>query len=134
MSNQASNNKRIAKNAILMYIRMGITMVVGLYTSRIVLQQLGVEDYGLYNVIGGIIAMFGFLNGSMINATSRFITFYLAKNDSKMLNNIFSMTFLIHLCIGILILILGETVGLYYLNNNLRNHLPLLQQNTQLYN
>ena len=119
MSNQVSDNKRIAKNAILMYIRMGITMVVGLYTSRIVLQQLGVEDYGLYNVIGGIIAMFGFLNGSMINATSRFITFYLAKNDSKMLNNIFSMTFLIHLCIGILILILGETVGLYYLNNNL---------------
>ena len=119
MNSQESNNKQIAKNTIFMYFRMGITMIVGLFTSRIVLQQLGVEDYGLYNVIGGIITMFSFLNGSMVNATSRFITVYLAKKDSLMLNNIFSMAFLIHLCIGILILILGETIGLYYLNNNL---------------
>ena len=79
MVNIASNNKQIAKNTFFMYFRMGITMIVGLYTSRVVLQQLGVEDYGLYNVIGGIIAMFTFLNGSMVNATSRFITVYLAK-------------------------------------------------------
>lgn len=119
MSSIKENNKQIARNTIFMYFRMGITMVVGLLTSRIVLQQLGVEDYGLYNVIGGIITMFSFLNGSMVNTTSRFITVYLAKKDSLMLNNIFSMAFIIHLCIGILILILGETIGLYYLNNNL---------------
>lgn len=119
MSDNTSNNKQIAKNTFFMYFRMGITMIVGLYTSRVVLQQLGVEDYGLYNVIGGIIAMFTFLNASMVNATSRFITFYLAKKDNAMLNNIFSMAFLIHLCIAVIIFLLAETVGLYYLNNKL---------------
>ena len=94
-------------------------MIVGLYTSRVVLQQLGVEDYGLYNVIGGIVAMFTFLNGSMVNATSRFITIYLAKKDKGMLNNIFSMAFLIHLCIAVIILLLAETAGQYYLYNKL---------------
>ena len=102
-----------------MYLRMGVTMLVGLYVSRVVLQQLGVEDYGLYNVIGGIIAMFSFINGSMVNVSTRFITVYLAKNDIKMLNNIFSMSFLIHFSIGVVILLLGETIGLWYLNNKL---------------
>ena len=119
MTDNTSNNKQIAKNTFFMYFRMGITMIVGLYTSRVVLQQLGVENYGLYNVIGGIIAMFTFLNGSMVNATSRFITIYLAKKDNSMLNNVFSMAFLIHLSIACVILILAETVGLYYLNNKL---------------
>lgn len=114
-----NNNKQIAKNTLFMYLRMGVTMLVGLYVSRIVLQQLGVEDYGLYNVIGGIIAMFSFINGSMVNVSTRFITVYLAKNDIKMLNNIFSMSFLIHFSIGVVILLLGETVGLWYLNNKL---------------
>lgn len=115
--NNSTNNKRIVKNTLFMYFRMGITMVVGLYTSRIVLRQLGVEDYGLYNVTGGIIAMFGFLNSSMTNATSRFITFYLAKGNNDDLRNIFSMASLIHICIAVMVLILGETVGLWYLNN-----------------
>lgn len=114
-----NNNKQIAKNTLFMYLRMGVTMFVGLYVSRIVLQQLGVEDYGLYNVIGGIIAMFSFINGSMVNVSTRFITVYLAKNDIKMLNNIFSMSFLIHFSIGVVILLLGETIGLWYLNNKL---------------
>lgn len=114
-----NNNKQIAKNTLFMYLRMGVTMLVGLYVSRIVLQQLGVEDYGLYNVIGGIIAMFSFINGSMVNVSTRFITVYLAKNDIKMLNNIFSMSFLIHFSIGVVILLLGETIGLWYLNNKL---------------
>ena len=74
-----NNNKQIAKNTLFMYLRMGVTMLVGLYVSRIVLQQLGVEDYGLYNVIGGIIAMFSFINGSMVNVSTRFITVYLGK-------------------------------------------------------
>lgn len=119
MSVNTSNNKQIANNTIFMYFRMGITMIVGLYTSRVVLQQLGVEDYGLYNVIGGIIAMFTFLNAAMVNTTSRFITFYLAKKDTPMLNNVFSMAFLMHFCIAVIILLLAETVGLYYLNNKL---------------
>lgn len=114
-----TKNKTIAKNTIFMYIRMGVTMIVGLYTSRVVLQQLGIEDYGLYNVISGIIAMLGFINGAMVNTTSRFITVYIAKGNEIMLNNIFSMSFIIHLIIAAIILFLGETVGLWYLNNKL---------------
>ena len=98
---------------------MFIIMCVSLYTSRIVLSTLGVEDYGLYNVVGGIIAMFGFLNGSMSNTTSRYIAFYLGRNDVKMLSDFFSMAFIIHLCIAIIILFLGETIGLWYFYNKL---------------
>ena len=70
-----SSNKRIAKNAIMLYFRMFLSMIVGLYTSRIVLNTLGVEDYGIYGIVGGVVSMLGFLNASMAGATSRFITF-----------------------------------------------------------
>lgn len=102
-----------------MYFRMFVTMALGLYTSRVVLRVLGVEDYGLFNVVGGIIAMFGFLNGAMTNTTSRYITFYLGKKDHEKLSNIFSLTFLIHATIALIIIILGETVGLWYLYEKL---------------
>lgn len=75
MSQTSENNKRIAKNTVLLYIRMFISVIVGLYTSRVVLNTLGVEDYGVYNVVGGIVAMFSFLNASMSGATSRFLTY-----------------------------------------------------------
>lgn len=91
MSNQTTeNNKRIAKNTIMLYLRMFLTMVVGLYTSRVVLQTLGVEDYGIYGVVGGIVAMMGFLNASMSGATSRFLTFELGRGDKERLANTFS--------------------------------------------
>ena len=112
-------NKRIALNTLYMYLRMFITMSVGLYTSRVVLNSLGVEDYGLYNVIGGIIAMFGFLNGAMTNTTSRFITFYLGKDEEEKLKEVFSMAFLIHFIIALIIVFLGETIGLWYLYEKL---------------
>ena len=91
-----SNNKRIAKNTLFMYFRMFFTMCVSLYTSRVVLATLGFTDYGLNNVIGGIIAMFSFINGAMTNTTSRFITFALGKGDEKRLKVVFSMGFFIH--------------------------------------
>ena len=94
-------------------------MGMGLYTSRVVLHSLGVTDYGLYNVIGGIIAMFGFLNGAMTNTTSRFIAYYLGKANEGMLKKVFSMTLLIHLLIAIIIIAIGETIGLWYLQNKL---------------
>lgn len=119
MSEISLNNKRIAKNTIYMYIRMFFSIIVGLYTSRIVLSVLGVEDFGLYNVIGGIIGMFGFINGSMSNATSRFITYYLGKNVLIKVNEIFNLALLIHFGIAFIILVIGETVGLWYLNNKL---------------
>lgn len=119
MRNNSSNNKRIAKNTLYMYFRMFFTMCVGLYTSRVVLATLGVEDYGLFNVIGGIIAMFGFLNGAMTNTTSRYITFYLGQGDSKRLTDVFSMAFLIHFAIACIIVLIGETAGLWYFYNKL---------------
>lgn len=114
-----NNNKQIAENTLFMYLRMFVTMTVSLYTSRVVLRTLGVEDYGLYNVIGGIIAMFGFINGAMTNTTSRFITVSLAKDDLAKQNEIFNLASLIHLVIALLIFIAGETIGLWYLNNKL---------------
>lgn len=102
-----------------MYLRMAITMLVGLYTSRVVLRVLGVEDYGLYNVIGGIIALFTVLNAALINTTSRFITVSLAKDDNNKTRQIFNMAFLMHLIVGLIIVVLGETVGLWYLHNKL---------------
>lgn len=113
------NNKVIAKNTFFMYIRMGVSMLVGLYTSRVVLNVLGVEDYGLYNVIGGIVALFSVLNSAMVNTTSRFVTVSLANGNIKETSDTFNMAFLIHLVVGLIILILGETVGLWYLHNKL---------------
>ena len=74
MADNSSNNKRIAKNTLMLYVRMFLMMAVTLYTSRVVLQQLGIEDFGVYNVVGGAVALLGFLNASMSGATSRFLT------------------------------------------------------------
>ena len=82
MSNTTDNNKRIAKNTLFLYFRMLLTMGVSLYTSRVILQTLGVEDYGIYNVVGGVIAMLGFLNSSLSGACSRFITYELGKGNN----------------------------------------------------
>jgi len=114
-----SDNKRIAMNALYMYIRMGIVMFAGLFTSRVILRSLGVIDFGVYNVIGGIIAMFIFFNNAMTNATSRYITTYLAKKNERKLNGVFNMTVAMHFAMAIFIVILGETVGLWYLHNKM---------------
>ena len=91
MSNQTSdNNKRIAKNTLLLYFRMLFMMVVSLYTSRVILNALGVEDFGIYNVVGGVVAMFTVISGSLSAAISRFITYELGKGDQSKLNRIFS--------------------------------------------
>lgn len=84
-----SNNKRIAKNAILLYVRMLFLMLVSLYTSRVILNALGMEDYGIYNVVGGIVAMFTMIRGSLA-AISRYITFELGKGDIEKLKRVFS--------------------------------------------
>ena len=119
MQDTTSNNKRIAKNTIMLYIRMFISMVVGLYTSRVVLATLGVEDYGIYGVVGGVVGMMGFLNASMSGATSRFLTFELGKGDKERLAKTFSSALIVHIGIAIVVLILTETVGLWFLCNKL---------------
>ena len=115
MSDTSVNNKRIAKNTLLLYVRMLFIMGVSLYTSRVVLNTLGVEDYGIYNVVGGVVAMFGFINGAMSSATQRFITFALGKGDMDNLQKVFSTTLQIHALIATIIFILGETVGLWFM-------------------
>ena len=117
--NQPSNNKRIAKNTLLLYVRMLFGMLVSLYTSRVILQTLGVEDYGVYNVVGGVISMFTFLNSAMSSATSRYITFEIGKDNIEQLKKVFSTSLQIHAVIALLIVILGETVGLWFLMNEL---------------
>lgn len=114
-----SNNKRIAKNTLMLYFRMLIIMVVSLYTSRIVLQVLGVEDFGIYNVVGGIVAMMGLLNSAMASSIQRYFSFELGKNDIKQLSKTFSTSLLIYIILCGIFLVLAETIGLWFLNNKL---------------
>lgn len=119
MSVNTSNGRRIAKNTVFLYIRMFFSMGVSLYTSRVVLDTLGVEDYGVWNVVAGVIAMFSFLNTSMSTATSRFMMYELGKEDKSGVQRVFSGACTIHLIIAFLVLVLGETVGLWFLQNKL---------------
>ena len=98
---------------------MLLSVVVSLYTSRVVLEVLGVEDYGIYGLVGGVVAMFSFLNSTMAGATSRFLTFEMGRGDQDRLKATFSSALIIHIGIALLVLILAETVGLWFLNNKL---------------
>ena len=116
MSQTSDNNKRIAKNTLLLYFRMLFMMVVSLYTSRVILNALGVEDFGIYNVVGGVVAMFTIISGSLSAAISRFITYELGKGDQSKLNKIFSASVTIQLLLSLIIVILIESVGVWFLN------------------
>lgn len=114
-----SSNKRIAKNTIFLYLRMMMVMGVALYTSRVILNILGASDYGIYNVVGGIVTMVSFLNGAIAASTSRFLTFALGEGVIEKQKNIFSACFTLHCLIALLVLILGETVGLCFFYNKM---------------
>lgn len=111
-----SSHQRLAKNTLMLYIRTIFVMLVSLFTSRVVLQALGIEDYGIYNVVGGVVAMFSVISGSLSSAISRFITYELGTGNKEKLVNIFSTSVNIQLCIGGIVLLLGETVGYWFLN------------------
>lgn len=113
------NNKRIAKNSAYLYIRMLFALVVNLYTSRVILQVMGVEDYGIYSIIGGVVSMFGFFNSAMTNASQRFFSFELGRKDFEKLKRTFSASLSIHLFIALIILFFSETIGLWFVNNKL---------------
>ena len=119
MTQSQSNSKQILKNALFLYLRMFISLIVSLYTTRIVLDVLGVVDYGIYSVVGGIVIMFSFLNVSMSSATSRFMAYEIGKNDQDKLNKVFSNAYAAHLIIAVIVLLLLETVGLWMLRNKL---------------
>lgn len=118
MSN-SENNKRIAKNTLMLYFRLLITMVVSLYTSRIVLNTLGISDFGIYNIVGGVVILFAFLNQAMSNATQRFLNFEIGKKDFEQLKKVFSASITIHVSIAIIVLVLSETIGLWFVNTQL---------------
>ena len=100
MSQTSDNNKRIAKNTILLYFRMFFIMAVSLFTSRVVLKYLGVENFGIYNVVGGVVAMMGILNSAMSTSTTRYLTFELGKGDKERLKQVFSTCFSIYLLLS----------------------------------
>lgn len=115
----SSNNKRVAKNTLFLYFRMILIMLVTLYTSRVVLAELGIKDYGIYNVVGGVVAMFSFLNNCMSSATQRFMTFELGRGDMARLKKVFAASLNIHITIGVIIVLLAETIGLWFVNHKL---------------
>lgn len=116
MSQISENNKRIAKNTLLLYVRMLFMMVVSLYTSRVILNTLGVEDFGIYNVVGGVVTMFSIISSSLSSAISRFLTYELGKGNQTKLNKIFSASVSIQLLLSLIIVVLIESVGVWFMN------------------
>jgi Na+-driven multidrug efflux pump len=114
-----SNNQRIIKNSIFLYVRMIFLTILTLYTSRVVLSQLGVVDFGLYNVIGGIVTMLGFFNSAMSSATQRYMAMDIGRGDFIQLHKTFNASLIIYLLIGAVVIIVFETIGLWYVNNKL---------------
>lgn len=117
--NSANNNKRIAKNTLALYFRMLFTLVIGLYTSRVVLHALGFSDFGLYNVVGGFVAMFGFLNHTLAAGTQRFLSISIGKNDETKLHDVFSSSLFMHVCLAGIIFLVAQSVGLWFLYNQM---------------
>ena len=119
MTDTAQNNRRIAKNTFYLYLRMGITMMVQLYTSRIVLQALGIEDYGIYNIVGSVVVMFSFISGPLGTATQRFYNFELGKKDGGNLNTIFNISLYCFLILALVMFLLVELGGVWYISNKM---------------
>ena len=127
----SANNKRIAKNTILLYIRMFVTMCVSFYTSRVILQVLGVDDFGLYNIVGGIVVLFSILNGALSSSTQRFLNYEIGKNHNDNVTIIFKNSLSLHLVLLVIILILSESFGLWYLNHIM--NIPIDRQSAANY-
>ena len=108
---------RIAKNTLMLYVRMLFMMFMGLYTSRIVLQALGEGDYGIYNVVGGVVAMFTIISGALNSAVSRFITFEMGKGEGAQLNKVYSTAVIIQLVLAAVVVAAAEPVGLWFIQN-----------------
>ena len=113
----SANNKRIAKNTLMLYVKMAFTTVVGIFATRVLLEALGVDDYGLASVVGGVVTMFAFLSGTMSSACSRFFNFELGQKNFTRLKQTFNLTQLIYVGLVLVLLLLSETVGLWFLEN-----------------
>lgn len=114
-----SNNKTIAKNTIFLYFRMFVTMIISLFTSRVVLQTLGIDDYGIYQAVGGVVGLLSFINNALATGSSRFLTFGMGEGDESKLKRIFSTTLTAHIVLALFIVLLAETAGLWFLYNKM---------------
>ena len=121
------NNKNIAKNTLFLYFRMLLIMLVSLYTSRVILKTLGVEDFGLYNIIGGIIILFSFFNSAVTSATQRFLSFELGRKKLDSFQKIINLSLLTYIALSLIIIFLSETIGLWFLNNKM--NIPEVRMN-----
>ena len=115
----AYSSKRIAKNTLILYIRMLFSMFLSFYTSRLVLEGLGIDDYGIYNVVGGVVAMFSFINGALATSTQRYLTYEIGQNNIENVKNVFTTSINIHIIIAVLVVVLSETLGLWFLYNKM---------------
>ena len=119
MEQNAHNTRKIAKNTLILYVRMLVLMLVGLYTSRVVLSALGENDFGIYDVVGGVVAMFTIISGSLNSAISRFITFEMGKSDPMRLNKVYSTAVTIQLILAVVVVLIAEPVGLWFVRNKM---------------
>lgn len=131
MTDTSQNNKRIAKNTLLLYVRMLFMLVINLYTSRVILNTLGVVDYGINNVVGGVIAMLGFLTISLGAASSRYITYDLGKGDMAVMKKTFGNILTIHFILAAIVLVIGETLGLWFMSTQLQ--IPLERETAAMW-
>lgn len=116
MADKAANNRRIAKNTLMLYARMLVGMLVALYTSRVLLNALGVEDYGIYGAVGGFVSMFSLISSSLTASVSRFLTFELGTGNKERLSRVFSTSVLIQISLAIIVVLLSETLGLWFMH------------------
>ena len=114
-----SSTKRIAKNTLMLYFRQILILLVSLYTVRVVLNTLGAEDYGIYNVVAGVVTMFSFLSGAMATASQRYFAFEMGRGNEEGLQKVFSVTMTIYVLLALVIVVLAETVGLWFVYNKL---------------
>ena len=119
MADSYTNTQRIAKNTIILYFRMAVTMLVSLYASRVVLNSLGVSDYGIYNVVGGVVGMFSLLSGSLSAAISRFLTYEIGKGNPEKINEVFSVSCVVQAGLAIGVILIMEIVGVWFLNTQM---------------
>ena len=114
-----NNNKRIAKNTMMLYIRMILVMGITLFTSRIILDALGEENYGIYNVVGGVVAMFGFFSSTLASSCQRYFSYYIGKDDKKELSKVFRLNMSVFILLALVVLFIAETIGLWFINTKL---------------
>ena len=119
MEQHSTKTKRIVKNSLMLYVRLFVHIIVGLYASRITLEALGVDDFGIYNLVGGIIVVMNFISNAMALSINRFLSFSIGRNDNGKASEVFSMAMNIHIILCVLVLLIGESVGLWFINTQL---------------